>query len=227
MRLLLVRHGITQNNIDKTYTGQTDVPLTELGKRQAEAVADYLSTEKLDIILSSDLQRARDTALAIARHHKLPVLEDPDLREIAMGWWESLNRAQIQERNNEEFLYVRADAVKRAPAGGESFLQLHERAARILQRCREKYSGQSVLWVTHGGFIEGLICHALNLDLSYRHCFRQENTAVSELQFGEELPWIARLNDTAHLRLLLTGEQQAARTARPVVLTSKFMQKKA
>ncbi|HET8842474.1 MAG TPA: histidine phosphatase family protein [Ktedonobacteraceae bacterium] len=225
MRLLLVRHGITQNNLDKTYTGQTDVPLTELGRRQAEAVASYLSGEKLDVIISSDLQRARDTAVAIARYHKLPVQEDPDLREISMGWWESLGRAQIEERDKEEFAYVRADPVNRAPTGGENFAQLRERAARILQRCKEQYPGQTILWVTHGGFIEGAICHALKLDLAYRHCFRQENTSVTELQFIEELPWIARLNDIAHLRLLLLPEQDIATNAKPAVMTSKLSQK--
>jgi len=70
VRLLLVRHGITQHNIKDMYTGQTDAPLTELGERQAAAAARYLASEKIDLIVSSDLQRARYTALAIAEHHQ-------------------------------------------------------------------------------------------------------------------------------------------------------------
>jgi broad specificity phosphatase PhoE len=203
VRLLLVRHGITQNNIDGHYTGQSDIPLSELGRRQALAVGSYLANEELDVIISSDLQRARDTARAIARHHNLPVLEDPDLREISMGTWEGLSREQIQARDHEEWIYVSSDPIHHAPAGGETFAQLGERAARALQRCQENYVGKTILWATHGGFIEAVICHALKLGLHYRRCFRHDNTAVTELHFLHELPIIARMNDTAHLRVAL------------------------
>lgn len=106
MRLLFVRHGITQDNLDGYYTGQTDTPLTELRERQAAAVGEYLASEKLQVIISSDLQRARDTARAIVHYHNLPVLEDPDLREISMGEWEGLSPEQIQTGNIEAWKYA-------------------------------------------------------------------------------------------------------------------------
>jgi len=199
----LVRHGITEHNLNGQYTGQTDAPLSELGKRQIRAVGTYLAREKVDVIFSSDLQRARDTAREIAQHHHLPVLEDPDLREISMGTWEGLTPEQIRARDLEGWKYVRSDPTLHAPLGGESFAQLHERAARALKRCREQYAGQTVLWATHGGFIGATVCHALQLDPSYRHCFRHENTSITEIRFGEGLPSIERLNDTAHLRAMV------------------------
>jgi broad specificity phosphatase PhoE len=202
VRLLLVRHGITQHNIERRYMGQTDAPLTELGERQAAAVGQYLAQEKLDAILSSDLQRARNTARAIASHHNLPVLEDPDLREISMGEWEGLSVAQIQERDSAAWKFVRSDPSNNAPPGGENFSQLRDRAARVLRYCQENYTGQTVLWTTHGGLIGTTICHILKLDLSYRRCFRSENTSITEINLGEELPLIERLNDTAHLHIL-------------------------
>jgi alpha-ribazole phosphatase len=203
LRLLLVRHGITQNNVDSTYTGQADVPLTELGKRQASAVGRYLAQEQLDVILSSDLQRALITASEIARHHHLSVLAEPDLREICMGEWEGLSAQEVQERNPAEWTYVRNDPINHAPTGGESFAQVKRRAARTLRRCLENYRGKTVLWSTHGGFIEAALCHALKLDLTYRRCFHHNNTAVTELDFTQELPIIERMNDTGHLRFLL------------------------
>lgn len=201
MRLLLIRHGITQHNIDDMFTGQIDAPLTELGERQAAAAAKYLANEKIDLIVSSDLQRARYTALAIAEHHQLPVLEDPDLREIAMGAWEGCTPAQLQARNLAEWTAVRGDPVNLAPPGGETFAQLQERVARALRHYQEHYADKTVLWATHGGFIGTLFCCALKLDLRYRRCFRHDNTSISELIFEQELPWIMRLNDTAHLRM--------------------------
>jgi broad specificity phosphatase PhoE len=199
---LLVRHGITQHNIENKYTGQTDAPLTELGERQAAAAGKYLANEKIDLIVSSDLQRTRYTALAIARYHNLPVLEDPDLREVCMGTWEGLTPGQIQERDPAEWTAVRSDPINIAPTGGESFAQVGVRAKSALQRYQERYAGKTVLWATHGGFIGILFCQALKLDLRYRHCFRHDNTSISELVFEQELPWITRLNDTAHLRVL-------------------------
>src|ERR1700693_4379213 len=88
LRLLLVRHGLTHSNVQARYSGQTDVPLTEVGERQAEAVGKRLAAEPLDVIVSSDLQRASKTADAIARHHGLPVWHDADLRETHLGEWE-------------------------------------------------------------------------------------------------------------------------------------------
>lgn len=202
MRLLLVRHGITQYNIDRRYMGQTDAPLTELGERQAVAVGNYLAQEKVDVILSSDLQRARNTARAIAQHHNLPVLEDRDLREISMGEWEGLSVPQIQARDSAAWTFVRSDPANHAPPGGENFSQLRDRAAKVLRYCQENYMGQTVLWTTHGGLIGTTICHILSLDLSYRRCFRSKNTSITEIHLGEELPVIERLNDTAHLQLL-------------------------
>jgi broad specificity phosphatase PhoE len=202
VRLLLVRHGVTDHNINRQFTGQSDIPLTELGKHQARAVGTYLAREQLDVIFSSDLQRARDTAREIALHHNLPVLEDPDLREIHMGEWEGLTVEEIRARDQEGWTYVRSDPVHHAPPGGESFIQLQERAARALQRCQEQYTGQTVLWTTHGGLIGAAVCQAMQLDLMYRHCFRHENTSITELLFGKGLPLIERVNDIAHLRVL-------------------------
>ncbi len=204
MRLFLVRHGITQHNINGLYTGQTDAPLTELGQRQALAVAKYLADETFDAIFSSDLQRARHTAQAIASYHNLPVQEDADLREISMGTWEGYTSAELQARNIDEWKYVRNDSINHAPPGGENFSQVLERAGRALQHCREQYTDKTVLWAAHGGFIEAALCYALKLDLHYRHCFRNGNTSVNELHFKSnyELPEIIRLNDLAHLRTI-------------------------
>lgn len=80
MRLILVRHGETPYNTQHRITGQTDVPLNPLGQQQAELVGAYLARDTIDVIVSSDLQRTRATASAIARTHDLPVEEDADLR---------------------------------------------------------------------------------------------------------------------------------------------------
>ena len=90
IRVLLVRHGETDWNAQRRYQGQTDVPLNEAGRRQADALAERLAGEEISAVLSSDRQRARQTALAIAAPHGLPVQEEPRMCEIALGDWEGL-----------------------------------------------------------------------------------------------------------------------------------------
>lgn len=201
MRLLLVRHGSTIYNQNHAFTGQIDAPLSDEGQQQAEAVGRYLAQETIDAIFSSDLQRARDTGLAIAQYHQLPVQENPDLREVSLGTWEGRKYAEVEETDHEVFTWVRSDPANNAPPGGESYEQLPVRAARVLDYCLEQYTDKSVLWATHGGLMGVIVCHALRLDLKYRRCFEHDNTSVTELHFKEALPRIARLNDTAHLRL--------------------------
>ena len=208
MRLLLVRHGATANNIEERFTGQTDAPLSELGERQAHAVGRRLATTPLAALVSSDLQRARATAEAIANHQpeQPPIQVDADLREIAMGIWEGRLLSDIVAQNPELVVAWRADPERVAPPGGETVAQLHARITRALDRWQAGYpnADQSVVWVTHGGVIGVLICHLLGMDLKRRGQFRRDNTAITEIALEPPYPTLLRLNDTAHFEMLET-----------------------
>src|SRR5258708_12820893 len=99
MRLILVRHGETLYNAQKRLTGQSDVLLSPLGRRQIAALGKALAAEPLDVIGASDLMRTRVTAEAIARDHGLPVSADPNLRELALGEWEGQTPAEVLVRD--------------------------------------------------------------------------------------------------------------------------------
>ncbi len=200
MRLIVVRHGETFYNMEDRLTGQADVPLSPLGERQAVRVGAYLATEKLDCIVSSDLQRARVTAHAIAAHHGLTVEEDPDIREIALGNWEGMLSSEIAVIEPEMMEKWRANSSLFAPIGGETLLQLHTRVARALDRWYDRYPDGSVVWVAHGGMIGVLICHLLKIDITRRRQFHLDNASVSEFLYGGKRMRIFRLNETAFLR---------------------------
>ncbi|GAC1424257.1 MAG: alpha-ribazole phosphatase [Ktedonobacteraceae bacterium] len=200
MRLIVVRHGETLYNIQNRITGQSDVPLSPLGERQAELVGVYLANEKIDLIVSSDLQRARATAQAIARTHDLPIHDDADLREIAMGEWEGHNSEEITAHFADSQVRWRADATNYAiPGGGENLTQVHARIARAIERWQTQYPDATVVWATHGGFIGLLACHLLGLDISRRWQFRHDNASITEFWLQPERIIMARLNETAHL----------------------------
>ena len=200
MQLIVVRHGETQYNIQNRITGQSDVPLSPLGERQAERVGAYLSSETIDAIVSSDLQRAHTTAQAIAQPHHIHVQEDADLREIAMGEWEGHNSAEITERFAASQVKWRADATHYViPGGGENLTQVHTRIVRAVERWYTHYPEATVVWVTHGGFIGLLACHLLGLDISRRWQFRHDNASITEFWIRAERVIVAHLNETAHL----------------------------
>ena len=200
MRLIVVRHGETLYNIQHRITGQSDVPLSPLGERQAELVGAYLAHEKIDLIVSSDLQRARATAQAIAGVHDLPVHDDADLREIAMGEWEGHNTEEITALFADSQVKWRTDATNYAiPGGGENITQVHARIARAVEHWYTQYPAATVVWTTHGGFIGILACHMLGLDISRRWQFRHDNASITEFWLHPERTILAHFNETAHL----------------------------
>ena len=134
--LLLVRHGETDWNADGRLQGQTDRPLSDFGRRQAQQLAEQLADEELEAIYSSDLSRARETAEIVGRRLGLAVALDPELREKDWGTWEGLTAV---ERDRVEFV-------------GESTEAHQERILGALRRIAERHPGDGrVLVVTHGG----------------------------------------------------------------------------
>jgi probable phosphoglycerate mutase len=201
VRLLLVRHGLTLSNVQGRYTGQSDVPLTQVGERQAEAVGKRLATEGLDVIVTSDLQRARNTANAIARHHNLPVWNDADLREASLGEWEGLTYREVSTLYRELVLQRREDPNFSAP-GGESVIQIRDRVTRARARWQSQYPNSTVVWVTHAGVIEVSLCLFLGIDLKHRRQFRHDNASITEFDLSRDYGVLVSLNNTEHLPLL-------------------------
>lgn len=199
MRLIVARHGETPYNAQGRFTGQSDIPLSTLGEQQAEALAERLSAVRFDVIVSSDLQRARATAQAIARRHGLPVEEDTDLREIAFGAWEGATYAEALARHVAEVQRWEIDPTIHAPPGGETVTQLHERVTRALERWRGRYPRGTVLWAVHGGVIEVLLCHLLGVELQKRWEFRHDNASITEVDLSCKGVTVVRMNETSHL----------------------------
>ena len=157
----LVRHGATDWNIDKRAQGTADIPLAEAGRRQAVHTASELEGFDIDAVYSSDLQRARDTARAIAARHGLEVIEDPDFREIDQGEWTGLPVDEIKKRWPDMWGPARH---YNARPGGESPQQVRARALAGLRRVIEAHPEGGVVIVSHGGTIRWLSAEVLGYD---------------------------------------------------------------
>jgi broad specificity phosphatase PhoE len=152
-----VRHGESEANAGQRFAGRTDSPLTERGRRQAEAVAEALAKVHFDRIVSSPLSRCRDTALVIARRHQLPLDLEPDLVEIDVGEKTGMPFDEVKglpEWSDDDFI---------AWPRGETLDQVLSRAHRVITRIAAENAGQRVLIVGHGGVTRILMSHFLGL----------------------------------------------------------------
>lgn len=175
--VLLARHGESDWNRSKQWQGFADRPLTDLGREQAAELARRLEETELDAVYSSDLQRARDTAEIVARTKGLAVHTTPDLREVDVGSWSGLTRAEAEARYPEQ--YGRWLQGGEGWEDGETYEQLGERVFRAISRIARDHQGERVLVVAHGGTIRAIHAAALGVDIhSYRRIQRVEPNAT-------------------------------------------------
>ncbi len=163
-RFLLVRHGESEGNYKQMFLGHTDLDLTELGHRQAEATAELLKDVQIDALYSSDLKRAWQTAEHIAEKHCLSIIADTQLREVYAGEWEGMKYSDINEKYPQEFKYWRTDLGKALCIGGETVKDVFKRVQAELLRLAPMYEGKTVCVATHATPIRVLRTAALGLD---------------------------------------------------------------
>lgn len=152
------------------YTGQVDVPLTELGLRQAERTAQYVAkTYPIDAIYSSDLCRAMSTALPLAQALGLPVIQEPLIKEIYGGLWENLYMPEIDERYHDDYQVYKTTIGLARCTGGESLMELQARALEGMRRIAKENDGKTVFVSTHGGVLLVLSAYWLGLPPERMH----------------------------------------------------------
>jgi broad specificity phosphatase PhoE len=156
-RLLLARHGETDWNSVGRWQGHADPPLNERGRRQAAELADRLAGDGIAAVYSSDLARASQTARVVAERLGLDVVEDPGLREIDVGSWSGLTRAEVEQRFPEGYARWLGGEIGH---DGETREQLAVRVVDATQTIAGRHEGETVLLVTHGGVIRALRRHA-------------------------------------------------------------------
>jgi 2,3-bisphosphoglycerate-dependent phosphoglycerate mutase len=160
--ILLARHGETDWNSERRWQGHADQPLNEVGRAQARELARTLADRSIDVVYSSDLARAHETALIVAARLELPVEVDAGLREVDVGDWSGRVHTEIEGLDPEG--YRRWQAGGKGWNGGESYEEMGERVVAAVLRLAERHPGQTLLVVTHGGSIRACRATAAGLD---------------------------------------------------------------
>jgi broad specificity phosphatase PhoE len=212
MRLIIVRHGESEWNRIGRYQGQGDAPLSDLGLRQAEALALRLADEPLDAIFTSALQRAAKTAEAIARYHRdTPFEHSPALLEIHHGDWQGLLADEVIERYGEGLREWREHPTRAQMPNGESFSNILKRVLDFKEYLCVAYSGRNVLISTHDVVVKILVADALGMNMDRINRIWVTNASISVIEYGEDLPYLVSLSEACHLgRLESVRERQKA-----------------
>jgi len=215
VRLLLIRHAATAWTVQGRFQGQTDVPLSPHGRRQATALARRLRTETLHMLYASDLQRAWETARPIAAPQALHVHAEPRLREMAFGRWEGLTYAELQRQDAERLAAWERDQLHSAPPDGETLLHMTQRVRAAYADMLVASQDKTVGVVAHGGPLQLLLCLALGLPPQAYWQFAVSLASLSELCVYKQRAILTRLNDTHHLRPLSQGKKESPTEIQP------------
>lgn len=170
--LVLLRHGATAHTAEKRFSGglaSANPGLSETGRLQVSAAAEWLAQRDIDAVVSSPVRRASESAALACARWGLTWTEEPDLAEMEFGDWDGLTFSEVGERHPEQ-LRSWLGSVEVAPPGGESFRDVERRVEAGLGRVLAEHHGRTVVAVSHVTPIKIVVAHALGapLDALYR-----------------------------------------------------------
>jgi probable phosphoglycerate mutase len=197
-RILLVRHGGTPMTSEDRFTGAADVELSDAGRAEVESLSKRLASTKIDAIYTSDLRRTRETAQILARPHNLTPIAKTELREVNHGRWEGQIH-KIVEQTDEYKIWHADPLVVKAP-GGESGLDVLQRAMPAMRQIVIDHTGQTVAVVSHKATNRLIIGAVLGIDLRrYRERVAQDPACLNVIDFSSPAEGkLVVLNDVAH-----------------------------
>ncbi|HSV97346.1 MAG TPA: histidine phosphatase family protein [Spirochaetota bacterium] len=198
MRLILVRHGETVWNRENRVQGRSDTLLSDNGIGQAERLAENMGCEQIDLIVTSPLRRAAETASIINRRINAPLELDADLKELDQGMFEGMSFGELARDHGDFLRKWAADPASVVIPGGESLAALQERAWRAV--CRITVSCDNALVISHNFTITTILCKILHMPLSDFRRIRLDNASKTIVEAAESVFRAIVINDTAHLK---------------------------
>jgi probable phosphoglycerate mutase len=198
--LFVIRHGQTLWNQQRRLQGQEDSALTSEGLKQAESLAERLSSIKFDVIYASDLGRTMLTARIVsAKLDGQQLYPDTRLRERNFGIFHGLNWEEIMKRFPEEGRMEKENNAEYVIPEGESRQQVLERSILFLEDILLKHQGKRILAITHGGIISSLVRHVLNIPINFPRRFYLPNAALNIFEYNGREWFIKTLGDVSFL----------------------------
>jgi broad specificity phosphatase PhoE len=198
-RLFFVRHGQTTLSSSDAFCGIIEVPLTEVGRQQAQNAATRLSRERIDALYCSPQGRARETAEPLASALGLPILVREPLHEMNFGKWEGRVQADVAVAFPREMAAWERGSWAVHPPEGETQQDVLARVVPCIVELSTIHAGQTIAIISHRTTLRLLIGHLLNLSLLNSRALHVDPASVSELLITGDQVELVRFNDTSHL----------------------------
>lgn len=205
-RVLFCRHGEVRPDMVGSFLGRTDVPLSDLGRHQAEAIGAYLGEAPIDAVVVSPLKRALDTAAPLVRAlgQKLEVRRD--FREMDYGEWDGLHWPQIEEKDPAFSRQWQQDPQGLSCPGGESGQAFQDRVAAALDGLLQEFAGRQVALVSHAGVNRVILAELLGRRFVDAFVFVQDYGCVNAAAWGEHGGHVALVNFVPGPKAAKTGD---------------------
>ena len=202
MKLYIIRHGQTAWNREEVFRGTRDIPLNEVGLKEAAALGDYLREVRFDALYTSPLSRARQTADAVANYQELPPRVEPLLIDLNFGVWQGSPHEEIKQKYPGLYqTWVTAPEQAHFPEGG-SLQDVLNRVDTLLAGLQDTHKGQIVGLFTHRVVCKVLICRLLGLGLECFWQIQQSTACLNKFRLKGDL-WICEaMNNQCHLDTL-------------------------
>lgn len=199
MLIFLVRHGLTDWNIEKRFQGTLDIPLNHDGVFQAQTAALRCKELKLERIYHSTLARAAQTAQIIADASGTPLIPNSGFNEVSLGVFQGLNHPQAREKYPEAYERYFADRIHAAPPEGESLYQVQQRALKALGNVEQDAAGCArIAVVSHGALLKSLLAAIAGIPLEQFANFDVSNGSISVVESSPGSRRLITLNSMAH-----------------------------
>lgn len=190
---ILMRHGETAWNLAGRVMGRHPVELTDRGREQVETTARFALSIKPDLIVTSPLVRARQSAeIVAAALGGLEIVEEPAIAEVLYGRWEGMHYHELID--DPHYITYRKSPIEHPTPGGETIPEVQARGVAAVMRAMEAHAGQRVLFVSHGDIVRTVLCHFLGLELKHFHRIRVDNATLSAVQIAGDFAEVKFLN---------------------------------
>ena len=191
---LLMRHGETPWNREGRVMGRNPVELDHHGRAQVAGVVDFVRALRPDLIVTSPLMRARQSAEIIAAGlgGGVPIREDEQIAEVRYGRWEGMTYEDLIV--DDDYLRYREEPILSSTPGGENIVEVQARGVEAVMRTLGGGDGQRVLFVSHGDIIRTVLCNFMALELRHFRRIRVDNAALSAVQVAGEFAEVKFLN---------------------------------
>ncbi|CAH2212323.1 histidine phosphatase family protein [Tepidibacter aestuarii] len=200
VKFIFIRHGLTLDNESMKLSGFIDSKLSDTGKDQAKKTSIRLKVEKIDLIYSSPLRRAVNTAKEISRIKNVEINICEEFKEMNFGDFEGLTFNEIESNHKEEYERLKSESFEYNFPNGENMIGFHDRISKKIDDIIKEQDGKTVLIVSHAGVIRACLSHLISKDHTYHWNFKIDNCSMTIVEVVDNFSVIHSLNNTEHLR---------------------------